>query len=60
MEKVYETNHPSGDPKSSQQDISITRRLVEAGKLIGSAVLDHLIIGADTYFSFVDENLMPN
>ena len=51
--------HPSGDPKPSHQDISITKRLVDAGNLIGINVLDHLIIGDNEYFSFADEDLMP-
>ena len=38
-------NHPSGDPTPSEQDIIITRRLVEAGKLLGIPVVDHLILG---------------
>lgn len=38
-------NHPSGDPEPSRNDLTLTRRLVEAGKLIGIAVVDHLVIG---------------
>lgn len=37
-------NHPSGDPEPSEEDLSITRRLVEAGELIGVSVLDHVIV----------------
>ncbi len=46
-------NHPSGDPAPSREDVAMTRRLVEAGELLGIAVLDHVIIG-DTgrYCSF--------
>jgi DNA repair protein RadC len=51
--------HPSGDPKPSTQDKEITKRLVEVGKLIGINVLDHLIIGDNGYYSFVDEDVMP-
>ncbi|NQU63585.1 MAG: DNA repair protein RadC [SAR324 cluster bacterium] len=51
--------HPSGDPKPSSQDISITKRLVDAGNLIGIRVIDHLIIGDNEYFSFADEDMMP-
>ena len=50
-------NHPSGDPKPSQQDIEITKRLSEVGKIVGIKILDHIIIG-EGYFSFVDENMM--
>ena len=52
--------HPSGDPKPSTQDITITKRLVDVGNLIGIKVIDHLIIGDNEYFSFVDEDLMPD
>jgi DNA repair protein RadC len=51
-------NHPSGDPQPSTQDINITKRLVEVGELVGIKVLDHIVIGQDKYFSFVDEDLM--
>jgi DNA repair protein RadC len=52
--------HPSGDPKPSQQDINITKRLVDVGNLIGIKVIDHLVIGDNEYFSLVDEDLMPD
>jgi len=44
-------NHPSGDPTPSQEDINITRRLIEVGDLIGITVLDHLIIGDNRWVS---------
>ena len=47
-------NHPSGDPTPSQEDINITRRLVEVGRLVGIEVLDHLVIG-DGVFSSLKE-----
>jgi DNA repair protein RadC len=37
-------NHPSGDPEPSDEDLSITKRLVEAGELLGIGVLDHVIV----------------
>jgi DNA repair protein RadC len=37
-------NHPSGDPEPSEEDLSITKRLVQVGELLGIAVLDHVII----------------
>ena len=43
-------NHPSGDPKPSPEDLTITKRLKEAGELLGIPVLDHIIIGY-SYFS---------
>ncbi len=45
-------NHPSGDLKPSEEDILTTKRLVEAGKLVGISIIDHLIITSDKYFSF--------
>lgn len=44
-------NHPSGNPEPSEADIMMTKRLEEAGDLMGIRLLDHLIIGADTYIS---------
>lgn len=44
-------NHPSGDPLPSSEDIAVTKRLMEAGALLGIDVLDHLIIGDNSYCS---------
>ena len=44
-------NHPSGDPEPSTDDINSTRRLVEAGELLGIPVIDHIIIGDGSYVS---------
>ncbi|MEF2243347.1 RadC family protein [Paenibacillus sp. IITD108] len=44
-------NHPSGDPTPSPEDISLTKRLTEAGQLIGIEVLDHVIVGDGRYIS---------
>lgn len=44
-------NHPSGDPSPSQDDIKSTERVNKAGKIIGIRLLDHIIIGDNTYFS---------
>jgi DNA repair protein RadC len=51
-------NHPSGDPAPSPQDLEITERLVQAGKIIGIDVLDHLIIGDRTFVSLKERGLM--
>ncbi len=52
-------NHPSGDTKPSQEDILLTKRLTQAGEILGINVLDHVIIGNEgTYFSFRDSGLM--
>ena len=45
-------NHPSGDPEPSEEDVSITRRLIEVGELVGIAVLDHVIVAARGSVSF--------
>ena len=52
-------NHPSGDVTPSGEDISITRRLQEAGDILGIKVLDHLIIGAGgRYKSFKEDGII--
>jgi DNA repair protein RadC len=50
--------HPTGDPTPSAEDISITRRLKEAGDLLGLKVLDHIIVGDGEYLSFVERGLL--
>lgn len=44
-------NHPSGDPEPSEEDLAITKRLVEAGKILGIELLDHVVIGRDRWAS---------
>ncbi|MBI1770695.1 MAG: DNA repair protein RadC [Bacteroidetes bacterium] len=51
-------NHPSGNLKPSDSDISLTKKLKEAGKVLEISLLDHLIIGHNNYFSFTDEGLI--
>jgi DNA repair protein RadC len=51
-------NHPSGDPTPSREDISLTRRLTKAGKLMGIEVIDHLVIGQNNYASFKSLDLL--
>jgi len=51
-------NHPSGDPTPSREDVEVTRRLVEAGKILGIDVLDHVIFGNTNYFSFREKGLI--
>lgn len=51
-------NHPSGDPTPSPDDIALTRALVQAGKLLGIEVLDHLIIGRSRFVSLKREGLI--
>src|SRR5581483_11769774 len=51
---IFLHNHPSGDPTPSREDKEMTQRLVAAGELVGIQVLDHLVIGENSYFSFAD------
>jgi DNA repair protein RadC len=51
-------NHPSGDPTPSPDDRAITTQLAAAGRVVGIAVLDHIIIGAAGYLSFVEAGLL--
>ena len=51
-------NHPSGDVSPSQDDINLTRRLVQAGEIMGIDVLDHLIIGSDDFISLKERGLI--
>jgi DNA repair protein RadC len=47
--------HPSGDPFPSREDIEVTKRLVEAGKILGIEVLDHVILGEDSFISLKEK-----
>ncbi|MGG0413226.1 RadC family protein [Peribacillus simplex] len=51
-------NHPSGDPSPSREDIEVTKRLVECGKIIGIEVLDHIIIGEHKYVSLKEKGYL--
>jgi len=51
-------NHPSGNPEPSREDISITRRLVDAGKILDINIFDHLIIAGDTFTSLVEKRII--
>ncbi|MCX7717687.1 MAG: DNA repair protein RadC [Candidatus Sumerlaeaceae bacterium] len=51
---IFLHNHPSGDPSPSAADREMTRRLVETGQIVGIRVLDHVIIGAHSHYSFAD------
>lgn len=51
-------NHPSGDPSPSREDISVTTRLVKAGNIMDIPVLDHIIIGDNSFISLKEEGLM--
>jgi DNA repair protein RadC len=54
---IFVHNHPSGDPTASEDDIKLTKRLAEAGEIVGIDVLDHIIIGDKNYLSLKREGL---
>lgn len=51
-------NHPSGDPTPSREDILVTKRVAQAGKMIGVELLDHIIIGTNCYSSMQEQGIM--
>jgi len=54
---IFVHNHPSGSLEPSEEDIAVTKRLKDAGKLIGIEVLDHVVVTAEGYKSFKEQNL---
>lgn len=55
---VLAHNHPSGECAPSDEDVAMTERLRRAGELVGVRVLDHVILGRDRHFSFLDAGLL--
>lgn len=55
---IFIHNHPSGNAEPSQEDIGITKQLVESGKILGIPVHDHIIVAGDTFTSFADRGLV--
>lgn len=51
-------NHPSGDPEPSEDDLEITKRLIESGKILGIEVIDHIIVAKNDFFSFKERKLI--
>lgn len=51
-------NHPSGDETPSREDRELTQRLSACGRLLGIPMLDHIVVGAERYFSFADQHLL--
>lgn len=51
-------NHPSGNLRASDEDVKLTKRLKEAGRLFDIQIFDHLIIGDNAYYSFADQGMM--
>ncbi|MBW1840899.1 MAG: DNA repair protein RadC [Deltaproteobacteria bacterium] len=57
---IFAHNHPSGDPKPSTDDVSLTRQLVFACRVMGITVHEHLVIGNNRYFSFADQGYITS
>ena len=55
---IFVHNHPSGNPTPSAEDISLTRQLAEAGRILGIPVHDHVIIAGKTFMSFAEQRLL--
>ena len=55
---IFVHNHPSGDPEPSEDDLVITKRLVESGKILGIEVIDHIIVVKNGFLSFKEKNLI--
>jgi DNA repair protein RadC len=55
---ILSHNHPSGNLQPSQQDLTLTRKITEGGKILDIRVLDHLIITTEGYYSFADEGVL--
>jgi DNA repair protein RadC len=53
-------NHPSGNPLPSKEDIELTNNLIKVGNLLGVKVLDHIIIGSNNYYSFLENGDINN
>ena len=51
-------NHPSGDPEPSEDDLELTKRLIESGKILGIEVIDHIVVTKKSFFSFKDKGLI--
>jgi DNA repair protein RadC len=51
-------NHPSDDPTPSEDDLEITKRLIEAGKILGIEVIDHIIVTKNNFYSFKEKDLI--
>jgi DNA repair protein RadC len=52
-------NHPSGNPSPSKQDIETTMRLIEAGKIVGIPLVDHIILTDSTFYSMKENGYIP-
>jgi DNA repair protein RadC len=55
---VFAHNHPSGDPEPSEDDLLLTKKLVESGKILGIEVFDHIIVAKESFFSFKNKGII--
>lgn len=55
---IFVHNHPSGDPEPSEEDLLLTKQLVESGKILGIEVVDHIIVAKENFFSFKKKGLI--
>ena len=55
---IFAHNHPSGDPEPSEDDLIITKRLIEAGKILGIEVIDHIIVAKDGFLSMKEKGIL--
>ena len=55
---IFVHNHPSGDTEPSEDDLEITKRLIEAGKILGIEVIDHIIVTKNDFLSFKEKKLI--
>lgn len=55
---ILSHNHPSGDPSASEEDIKLTRQLIEAGKILGIEIIDHVIVSEKGFVSMKEKALM--
>jgi DNA repair protein RadC len=55
---IFAHNHPSGNPEPSEDDLAITKKLVESGKILGIEVTDHIIVAKDKFLSFKEQGLI--
>ena len=51
-------NHPSGDPTPSAEDVTVTKRLIQAGEIVGIDLLDHIVLGDGDFVSLKEEGLI--
>jgi len=55
---IFAHNHPSGDPEPSEDDLMLTKKLVESAKILGIEVVDHIIVAKDDFFSFKNKGII--